>query len=160
MSGRYMTRSNTLAKSAVKQPSQIDDKANMGYQNVPSSLSKKASSSPHTSLKRKRDLQIPTEDLPSVRESCHTSSKLKTNSTKTSKSKKAVDNDNGYATFPTEDASSPFQEKEKKSQPPTKDKNEEKRLRVFRKRAPLSYLEKLERATSQRCVGMAFQYTG
>ena len=29
-------------------------------------------------------------------------------------------------------------------------KGEEKRLRVFRKRAPVSYLKKLERATSQR----------
>ena len=32
----------------------------------------------------------------------------------------------------------------------SKEKDEEKRLRVFRKKAPLSYLEKLERATSQR----------
>lgn len=31
-----------------------------------------------------------------------------------------------------------------------KGQNEEKRLKIFRKKAPLSYLEKLERATGQR----------
>lgn len=38
----------------------------------------------------------------------------------------------------------------KKTRTPRKTKDEEKRLRVFRKRPPLSYLEKLNRATSQR----------
>ena len=45
-------------------------------------------------------------------------------------------------------ASSP--PKKQKTDSPSKKKDEEKRLRVFRKKAPLSYLEKLQRATSQR----------
>jgi len=44
--------------------------------------------------------------------------------------------------------------KKKTNPSPGKDKNEEKRLRVFRKRAPQSYLEKLHRATSQRYVAL------
>ena len=40
--------------------------------------------------------------------------------------------------------------KKKKMKAPSKGQSEEKRLRVFRKKAPLSYLEKLERATGQR----------
>ena len=38
----------------------------------------------------------------------------------------------------------------KKTRTPRKTKDEEKRLRVFRKRPSLSYHEKLSRATSQR----------
>lgn len=45
--------------------------------------------------------------------------------------------------------------KKKKTNPsPDKDKNEEKRLRVYRKRAPQTYLEKLHRATSQRYIAL------
>ncbi len=58
---------------------------------------------------------------------------------------------------PTSEASlenSSSSKKKKTDPPPGKDKNEEKRLRVFRKRAPQSYLEKLHRATSQRYVAL------
>lgn len=42
--------------------------------------------------------------------------------------------------------------KKTKKEPSQTVKNGEKRLRVFRKRAPLTYLTKLERATSQRWI--------
>lgn len=45
---------------------------------------------------------------------------------------------------------SPPKKQKTAAKSPSKRKDEEKRLRVFRKKAPLSYLEKLERATSQR----------
>jgi len=44
----------------------------------------------------------------------------------------------------------PSKKRKTKSDNVTKPEDGEKRLRVFRKKAPLSYLEKLERATSQR----------
>ena len=46
--------------------------------------------------------------------------------------------------------SPPPKKRKSKTGSHSKAKDEEKRLRVFRKKAPLSYLEKLERATSQR----------
>ena len=46
--------------------------------------------------------------------------------------------------------SPPRKKQKKKTDLSSETDNEEKRLRVFRKKAPLSYLEKLERATSQR----------
>ncbi len=50
----------------------------------------------------------------------------------------------------TNPGSPPSKKRKTKSDKVTKSEDEEKRLRVFRKKAPLSYLEKLERATSQR----------
>jgi len=50
----------------------------------------------------------------------------------------------------TNPGSPPSKKRKTKSDKVTKPEDEEKRLRVFRKKAPLSYLEKLERATSQR----------
>lgn len=44
--------------------------------------------------------------------------------------------------------------KKTKKDPPIPVKKEEKRLRLFRKKAPLTYMTKLERATSQRWVGI------
>lgn len=45
--------------------------------------------------------------------------------------------------------------KKTKEDPPIPAMKEEKRLRLFRKKAPLTYMTKLERATSQRWVGIA-----
>lgn len=45
--------------------------------------------------------------------------------------------------------------KKRKTASPSKAKNEEKRLRVFRKHAPQSYLEKLSRAQSQRYAALS-----
>lgn len=46
----------------------------------------------------------------------------------------------------------PSTKKKRMANSPRKDEHEEKRLRVFRKQAPKSYLVRLSRANSQRCV--------
>lgn len=50
-----------------------------------------------------------------------------------------------------EEGGSPLTKKKRMANSPRKDGCEEKRLRVFRKQAPQSYLERLSRANSQRC---------
>lgn len=70
---------------------------------------------------------------------------------KTPRGVKAAPQQDGYGAFDATNPSSPPSKKQKtKGETLTKPEDGEKRLRVFRKKAPLSYLEKLERATSQR----------
>lgn len=145
MSGHYMnTRSSTLSKSSMGHPSKGTAKTGAKKDSTPPPLpsSKKAALPGQTSLKRKRDVQPCPGDASVTREHHHAPSPRK------SKSKKPIEDDDG--TVAEDPDSSP--KKKRKPQSPVKSKNEEKRLRVFRKKAPQSYLEKLSRATSQRHV--------
>jgi len=63
-------------------------------------------------------------------------------------SKTAIDLTNDY-----DGQDSPTSSKKKKAATPRKSKDEEKRLRRFRQKAPSTYLEKLHRATTQRYDG-------
>lgn len=150
MSQGYMTRSSTLPKRTTdfSPHSLYTSDGKNGY--ASSASSKIAASSKPPSLKRKRGLGSSAEHVLSTQGQHHTSSKTeKSSSARKPKLGKTIKNKDGAEAFPAEDASSP-PKKGKGLQSPAKDKDEEKRLRVFRKKAPLSYLEKLRRATSQR----------
>ena len=158
MPGHYITtRSSTLAKSSTEHPS--DGIGNKGPKNdrTPSPLPSlnKAALPGYSSAKRKRDLQLCSGDASVAREHHHDPLKWATlPSPRKSKSKKRMEDDSGTV---AEDSGSP-PKKRKKPQSPVKSKDEEKRLRVFRKKAPQSYLEKLSRATSQRHVVWTFSW--
>ena len=100
----------------------------------------KASTPPAYSSRKKKveDATAMHLPLPSSAKRARSSSKRSSAASKVGHSNKGDDN-RVFSPYP-----------KKKSASPSKNKDAERRLRVFRKMAPLSYLEKLERATSQR----------
>ena len=111
------------------------------------------------SLKRKRDPQASIRVPESVRKHVQISTKPggKQAITK-SRSSKIHNMRTEFTALQTDDAGSP--PKKPNSRPSIeKGKQEEKRLRLFRKKAPYSYLEKLARATSQRYFEISMSFT-
>ena len=152
MSGHRMTtRSSISANSRSERSSNGTRKQGAKDVSTPSNLPlwKKAALPGQSPLKRKRDIQSYPGDPSLAGEYDHAPLLLGTNPCpKRSKPKQPVEDDDGtVAGYP---GSPP--KKKREGQSPVKSKNEEKRLRVFRKKAPQSYLEKLSRATSQRQV--------
>lgn len=153
-SNRYRTRSSPSATWTVQQLAKNSMKADAEGVTGPfsSAACREAAPSKSASLKRKRDpqasLRVPeslrkhvqTSTMPGEKQSITKSRSLKTQNVRAE-----------FTALQTDDAGSP--PKKRKSRPSTgKEKQEEKRLRLFRKTAPQSYLEKLARATSQRHV--------
>ena len=146
------TRSSILANSHSERSSNDTRRQGAKDESIPPQLPflKKAALPGQISLKRKRDVQQCPGDDSVAREQHHAPLLPATYPSP----KKLVEDDDGTV---AEDPGSP-PKKKRKAQSPVKSKNEEKRLRVFRKKATQSYLEKLSRATSQRHVVWTFAW--
>ena len=151
-SSRYMTRSSTSASSVAQHLAQSSTNADAEGVTGPSSSAafREAAPSKIVSLKRKQDPQVSVRVPESVRKHVQLSIKpgTKLPTTKSTSAK----TQHGRAEFnvlQTDDAGSP-PKKRKGCLSAEKEKQGEKRLRLFRKKAPQSYLEKLARATLQR----------
>ena len=153
-SDRYMTRSSISANSAAQQLVRSSTNADAEGVTGPSSSAdfREATSSKVASLKRKKDSQASIR----VPESLRKRVQISTNPAKkpsTTKARAAKKQDlRAELPAPQNDdvGSRSKKRKSRRSTVPEKAKQEEKRLRLFRKTAPHSYLEKLARATSQR----------
>ncbi|CAF9932013.1 MAG: hypothetical protein HETSPECPRED_008249 [Heterodermia speciosa] len=143
-----MTRSSTSASSAAQHSTNADAEGVTGPSS--SAAFREAARSKITSLKRKQDPQVSVRVPESVRKHGQLSTKpgAKPSTTK-STSAKTQHGRAEFNVFQTDDAGSPLK-KRKGCLSAEKEKLGEKRLRLFRKKAPQSYLEKLARATSQR----------
>ena len=151
---RHMTRSSSSATWTAHQSAKNSMKAYAEGVTGPfsSAAFREATPSKSASLKRKSDLQASIRVPESLQKHVHTSTKPgEKQSIPKSRSPKTQNVMAGFTALQTDDAGSP--PKKPKSRPSTGEKKqEEKRLRLFRKKAPQSYLEKLARATSQRHV--------
>ncbi|KAG7004661.1 3'-5' exonuclease [Physcia stellaris] len=156
-SPRYSTRSTVTSKLTADEPSQISRKA------MAKEEEKECSSSTHSHedaprkrphLKRKRKNQSSITAVESESESESESpadSQLRQNQgSKKPMPAKAKGTGNASTATTTDEASTPPKKKRKSPESPVQVTKAEKRLRVFRKRAPQSYFDKLARATSQR----------
>lgn len=147
-SERHMTRSSTIAieKSGTS-------KNVYGSEKKPSSSPSFGDTFPSNgvSLKRKRECQ--SANSVSTKFQKHVQVPVKSAKppirAKPKPAKTNLEKD-GTTNLSVEDASTLSREERKSSAVPVEVTKEEKRLRLFRKKAPLSYLEKLQRATTQR----------
>ena len=153
-SNRYMTRSSTSASSTAQQLARSATSADAEGVTGPSPSVgfRKAAPSKTAPLKFKKHPQSSIRAPESVRKHVQKSTRPgKKPSTTEPRSAKTQYVSAEVTTLQTDDAGSP--PKKRKSRPSAVSENgkqEEKRLRLFREKAPHSYLEKLARATSQR----------
>ena len=151
---RRTTRSSVMAGRTAKDTSPLSENVDGDIKNSPPSLASrgKAAHDAGYSLKRKRGLQASRQVSTPVKAKIDSLKKSKKASSRTTAGPAAIkSNQDPATTLLTEDVSDPPKKgKQVQSRAKNKDQDQEKRLRVFRQKAPLSYLEKLARATSQR----------
>ena len=152
-SARYSTRSTVSSKVTANEPSRVSRKA------MAKEEEKECSSSTHSRedapwkrphLKRKRKNQSSVTAVESESEAPAYSQLAQNQGSRKLVPAKAKGTGNASTATTTDDASTPPKKKRKSPGSPVQITKAEKRLRVFRKRAPQSYFDKLARATSQR----------
>ncbi len=142
-----ITRSSKVALSAPAYPTESEAKCKMI--DAPAENQKAAKPSPR---KRKKNNSTPAQPSSSLMQRpSKPEAPSKPTRPKTPRGVNAAPQRGGCGPLDDTNPGSPPSKKRKtKGDNGTKPEDGEKRLRVFRKKAPLSYLEKLERATSQR----------
>lgn len=142
-----ITRSSKAGSHALTFPSELEAKGKMT--DVPAENEKPARPSYR---KRKMDDSTPAQtSSSSMKRPLKPEAPSKPAQPRKPRGVNAALQQDGYGPLDDTISGSPPSKKRKtKSEAFDMPEDEEKRLRVFRKKAPLSYLEKLERATSQR----------
>lgn len=142
-----ITRSSKAAPNAPAYPTKSEAKGRMI--DAPAENEKPAKS---PSCKRKKADSTPAQpSSSSMQRPSKPEAPSKPTRPKTPRGVNAAPQQGGHGPLDVTNPGSPPSKKRKiKGETLTKPEDGERRLRVFRKKAPLSYLEKLERATSQR----------
>lgn len=142
-----ITRSSKAGSHALTFPSELEAKGKMT--DVPAENEKPARPSYR---KRKMDDFTPVQSSSlSMKHLSKPEAPAKPARPRKARGVNAAPQQDGYSPLDeTLPGSPPSKKRKTKGEASPKPEDEEKRLRVFRKKAPFSYLEKLERATSQR----------